>query len=55
VGGVPLVPEREGGLRADVTVDARAVSGDYLLEFGLLGRDGSPLESWSPSRRVFVR
>lgn len=55
VGGMPLVPEREGGLRADVTVDARAVSGDYLLEFGLLGRDGSPLESWSPPRRVFVR
>jgi hypothetical protein len=54
-GGVPLVPEREGGLRADVTVDARVVTGDYFLEFGMGGPGGSRVESWSPARRVFVR
>ena len=54
-GGVPLVPEREGGLRADATVEARVVTGDYVLEFGVGGPDGSRVESWSPARRVFVR
>jgi hypothetical protein len=54
-GGVSLIPKPEGGLRADVTVDARVVSGDYLLEFGLGGPDRARVESWSPPRRILVR
>jgi hypothetical protein len=34
-GGVPLARDGEGAHLADVTVKARVVSGDYLLEFGL--------------------
>jgi hypothetical protein len=34
-GGVPLAETRDGVRRADITLDARVVSGDYLLEFGL--------------------
>ena len=54
-GGVPLTLEREGGIRAHVTVDARVVSGDYDLEFGIGGPDRTRVDSWSPPRRVLVR
>jgi hypothetical protein len=55
VGGVPLAREGEGSLRADLSVDARVVSGDYLLEFGVDGPDGARVEAWSPPQRVGVR
>jgi hypothetical protein len=55
-GGVPLAREPDGTLRADVTVDARVVSGDYLLEFGLddPARAGEDFRA-AASRRIAVR
>ena len=54
-GGVPLALEREGGIHAGVTVNARVVSGDYDLEFGVGGPDPTRVDFWSPSRRILVR
>jgi hypothetical protein len=54
-GGVPLFSEEDGGLRADVTVNGRVVSGDYVLEFGVGGPEGTRVESWSPPQHILVR
>jgi hypothetical protein len=56
-GGVPLAREWDGAHRADVTVDARVVSGDYLLEFGLdaPARSGGGFKAAAIPRSIAVR
>lgn len=56
-GGVPLAKGSGGELRADAIVEARVVSGDYLLEFGLEDpvRPGGVLTGIAVPRPIAVR